>query len=45
MRLNKSGDMPDPDVDNGVLLGEWASLTELLDFVDLTLTKFGRVQR
>jgi Ca2+-binding RTX toxin-like protein len=38
LRLNKLGSMPDLNSDNGVLLGQWASLTELLNFVDLTLT-------
>jgi hypothetical protein len=39
VRLNKLGGIPDPNSDDGVLIGQWASLTELLDFLDLTLTR------
>jgi hypothetical protein len=39
VRLNDLKRTSDPNADNGVLVGEWASLTELLEFVDLTLGK------
>jgi hypothetical protein len=39
VRLDRLGSVPDPDTDDGVLVGVWASLTELLEFVDLTLGK------
>jgi hypothetical protein len=39
VRLNNVGRIADPNADNLVLVGEWASLTELLEFLDLTLGK------
>jgi hypothetical protein len=42
VRLNKLGGIPDPIGDRDVLVGQWASLTELMDFLDLTLTKPGK---
>ena len=39
VRLNKLGGTPEPIFDNDVLIGRWASLTELMDFLDLTLVE------
>jgi hypothetical protein len=39
VRLNRLVSIPDSNADNGVLIGKWASLTELLEFLDLTLGK------